>query len=218
MQRIAEPELMTEAEQVAAYAGADFEQPHQRFMELLRGHLPGLPSVGTALDIGCGPGDIACRFARAFDAWRVDGIDASAPMLAFARAAAERLGVSDRVHFHACHLPDGQAPLAAYDLVCSNSLLHHLGDPLVLWRSVRRWSHASSRVFVMDLMRPHSLEDARRLVEEHSSGEPEVLRRDFYNSLLAAYRPEEVREQLVRAGLDHLKLDVVSDRHWLLAG
>jgi SAM-dependent methyltransferase len=218
MQRIPEPELMTEAEQVEAYAGADFEQPHQRFIELLRASLPGLPSVGTALDIGCGPGDIACRFARAFDGWSVDGLDGSAPMLSFARAAAERQGVGDRVHFHACHLPDGQAPRPAYDLVCSNSLLHHLADPLVLWQSVRRWSHASSRVFVMDLLRPDSVADARRLVEEHSSGEPEVLRRDFYNSLLAAYRPEEVREQLERTGLERLKLEVVSDRHWLLAG
>jgi SAM-dependent methyltransferase len=218
MQRIPEPELMTEAEQVEAYASADFEQPHQRFMDLLQGCLPGLPSVGAALDVGCGPGDIACRFARAFLGWTVDGLDGSLPMLTFARAAAARLGVGDRVQFHVCHLPDGQAPRAAYDLVCSNSLLHHLGDPLVLWQSVRRWSHPGSRVFVMDLLRPESLEGARSLVEEHSSGEPEVLRRDFYNSLLAAYRPDEVREQLRRTGLEHLKLDVVSDRHWLVAG
>jgi SAM-dependent methyltransferase len=218
MQRIPEPELMTEAEQVAAYAGADFEQPHERFVDLLRERLPGLPSVGAALDIGCGPGDIACRFARVFAGWSVDGLDGSRPMLDFARTAAERLALADRVHFHACYLPDGQAPRSAYDLVCSNSLLHHLADPLVLWHSVRRWSHPRSRVFVMDLMRPDSLENALALVDQYSRGEPDVLRRDFHNSLLAAYRPDEVREQLERSGLGHLKLEVVSDRHWLVAG
>jgi SAM-dependent methyltransferase len=218
MQRIPEPELMTEAEQVEAYANADFEQPHQRFVELLREHLPGLPSLGAALDIGCGPGDIACRLARAFPGWSVDGLDGSVPMLVFARGAAERLALADRVQFHACFLPDGQAPRSAYDLLCSNSLLHHLADPLALWRSMRRWSHPQSRVFVMDLMRPASVDDARTLVHEHSSGEPDVLRRDFYNSLLAAYRPDEVREQLERSGLQHLKVEVVSDRHWLVAG
>ena len=51
----------------------------------------------------------------------------------------------------------------------------------------------------------------------YSRDEPEVLRRDFYNSLLAAYRPEEVREQLDRAGLKRLRVEAVSDRHWLVA-
>jgi ubiquinone/menaquinone biosynthesis C-methylase UbiE len=217
MQRIPEPELMTDAEQVLAYAEADFEQPHQRFVDLLGERLPGLPHSGRALDVGCGPGDITCRFARAFPGFRVDGLDGSLPMLELARKAAARFGVDDRAHFHACYLPDGDAPSDRYDLVFSNSLLHHLADPSVLWQSVRRWSPPGGAVFVMDLLRPDSPSAAARLVEEYARDEPEVLRRDFYNSLLAAYRPDEVRDQLKHAGLAPLSIEVVSDRHWLVA-
>jgi SAM-dependent methyltransferase len=217
MQRIPEPELMTDADQVLAYAEGDFAAPHQRFVDLLRERLPYLPSAGVALDVGCGPGDITCRFARAFPDFHVDGLDGSLPMLELARKAAAGSRLEGRARFHLCYLPDGEAPREAYDLVYSNSLLHHLAEPSVLWQSVRRWSHTASAVFVMDLLRPGSTDEARRLVDEYARDEPEVLRRDFYNSLLAAYRPDEVRAQLRQAGLAQLVLEVVSDRHWLVA-
>lgn len=214
MIRIPEPELMTDAEQVAAYAAADFEAPHSRYVELLRERLPSLPRAGTALDIGCGPGDITCRLARAFPEWNIQGLDGSEPMLRHARDAVSSHGLEQRVSFHQCLLPDGRAPEAAYDLVCSNSLLHHLADPMHLWQAIGRWARGA--VFVMDLMRPGSRAAAQQLVEDYSRDEPEVLRRDFYNSLLAAYRPQEVRDQLDRAGLSRLRVEVVSDRHWLV--
>lgn len=217
MDRIPEPELMIEADQVQAYAAGDFEEPHQRFVELLLERLPRLASVGHAVDIGCGPGDIARRLARALPGWHVHGVDGSAPMLAHAREAAARSALGGRLSFHECHLPDGAPPRPHYDLLVSNSLLHHLVDPLALWRSISSLSRPGSAVFVMDLLRPAAVLDAERLVDQYSAGEPDVLRRDFYNSLLAAYRPDEVRDQLRRAGLDELEVEVVSDRHWLVA-
>ena len=59
---------------------------------------------------------------------------------------------------------------------------------------------------------------AAELVERYCGGEPEILKRDFYNSLLAAYRPEEVRKHLFSTGFDFLKVDVVSDRHFVIWG
>jgi hypothetical protein len=73
-------------------------------------------------------------------------------------------------------------------------------------------------LFVMDLVRPPSQAQARRLVDLHAAGEAEVLRRDFYNSLLAAYRPEEVSAQLAAADLSSLETEVVSDRHLIVWG
>jgi trans-aconitate methyltransferase len=215
MDRIPEPELMTDTDQVRAYAEGNFEQPHQRFVDLLRERLQ-LGPKGNAVDIGCGPGDIACRLARALPGWNVHGLDASVPMLAFAREAATRLALQPRLSFYECYLPDGAAPRAQYDLLMSNSLVHHLNDPLALWQPIRRWSLPTSAVFVMDLLRPASTCEAARLVDEYAAGEPDVLRRDFYNSLLAAYRAEEVRDQLLRAGLRELDVEIVSDRHWLV--
>jgi hypothetical protein len=70
-------------------------------------------------------------------------------------------------------------------------------------------------ILIMDLLRPQSREAARRIVDTCAGDEPEILQTDFYNSLLAAFRVDEVRGQLQRAGLD-LHCSEVSDRH--LAG
>src|SRR5687767_4426423 len=117
MQRTPEPELMTDAAQVEAYASADFAQPHQRFIELLCQRFPALPQRGTALDLGCGPGDIACRFATAFPGWYVHGLDGSLPMLERGRRIVSAAALEKRVGLHGCRLPDGDAPLGKYDFV-----------------------------------------------------------------------------------------------------
>lgn len=218
MQRTPEPELMDDEAQALAYARADFEAPHSRVLTLLRERLPGLAARGAALDLGCGPADISLRFARAFPGWSVDGLDGSAPMLALGREAIEAAGLASRVRLAQAYLPDGDAPRARYDLILSNSLLHHLRDPRVLWESVRRWAAPGAAVFVVDLLRPASPEAARRLVEQYVAGEPEVLRHDFHHSLHAAYRCDEVRDQLRLAGLAHLDVEQVSDRHLAVSG
>jgi SAM-dependent methyltransferase len=218
MDRVAEPELMLDAYQARAYASADFEEPHSRFIDLLRQRLVDLPPNGVAVDLGCGPGDISFRFVRAFPQWTVDAVDGSPAMLELGRQTAARSRRGTRVRFHELRLPQGLAPSGSYDLIFSNSLLHHLRAPEVLWSSARQWSRAATLVFVMDLIRPESRDRASALVDRHAYNEPEVLRTDFYNSLLAAYRPPEIREQLRAAELGHLEIEVVSDRHFLVWG
>ena len=140
MERTPEPELMLDPEQVGAYAAADFEEPHQRFIELLKTRFAPLPQRGVALDLGCGPGDISFRFLRAFPAWRVDAVDGSPAMIAAGRAAAVAAGLDDRIELRQLLLPDGTPPRRSYDLLFSNSLLHHLADPAALWSSLPRWA------------------------------------------------------------------------------
>jgi hypothetical protein len=70
----------------------------------------------------------------------------------------------------------------------------------------------------MDLMRPATGAAAQALVDQYAAGEPEVLRRDFYNSLLAAFEPAEVRQQLAEAGLGHFSVTEASDRHLVIRG
>jgi NAD(P)-dependent dehydrogenase (short-subunit alcohol dehydrogenase family) len=87
----------------------------------------------------------------------------------------------------------------------------------VLWAAVVRWAKAGAPVFVVDLRRPDSVDDARRLVATHVAGEPDILRRDFFNSLCAAFTTDEISAQLRHAGL---ALDVVDvgDRHVITSG
>jgi SAM-dependent methyltransferase len=221
MKRVPEPELMTDPAQAQAYAEADFEAPHTQLMAELAERLPGLPQEGRALDLGCGPADIAIRFARANAGWLVDGLDGSSAMLEPGRARIAREGLGERVRLYERLLPTDRLPTSeGYDLVISNSLLHHLSDPAALWESARRAVHSARpcALFAMDLARPESAADVDGLVALHAAGEPEILRRDFRNSLFAAYRVEEVREQLAAAGLGKIAVERVSDRHWVAWG
>ncbi|HJO24170.1 MAG: class I SAM-dependent methyltransferase [Myxococcota bacterium] len=209
---------MEGAAQARAYAEADFSEPHSRLLEALHERLPLLPARGAALDLGCGPADVTLRFARAFPSWTVDGVDASAAMLRLGRERVDSEGLADRVRLVACRLPDDAAPRAAYDLLLSNSLLHHLADPATLWQVAKTHAAPGGQLFVMDLNRPGTPGAARALVEKHASGEPEMLRHDFHASLHAAYTLDEVRLQLAQQGLTHLGSQCISDRHWIVWG
>jgi hypothetical protein len=57
-----------------------------------------------------------------------------------------------------------------------------------------------------------------RLVELYAGGEPEVLKKDFYNSLLAAFEPKEIEHQLSMSRLAELSVTVISDRHMIICG
>ena len=101
----------------------------------------------------------------------------------------------------------------------SNSLLHHLADPDVLWREIAATAERRAHVLVMDLRRPETAEDARALVGEYAAGEPEVLRTDFFNSLCAAFTVDEVAAQLVRCGFgERLRVEPLGDRHLVVVG
>ena len=218
MERQPEPELMLGEEQARAYAEADFEEAHSRFVELLKETFSE-EALGTwVLDLGCGPADISLRVARAYPACFVDGIDGSQAMLSHGLEAVRREGLEHRIRLTHGYLPGAALPRDSYDAVVSNSLLHHLKDARVLWETAAEVTRPGAPIFVMDLMRPSTIAVAEEMVELYCPNEPEHLKRDFFLSLRAAYRLDEVREQLGQAGLSSLKVDVVSDRHLLVHG
>jgi len=116
------------------------------------------------------------------------------------------------------YLPCPHLAEHGYDFVASNSLLHHLADPAVMWQTVARCARDGAHVLVMDLARPPSELAVDALVETYAIDEAEVLRRDFRNSLFAAYTPAEVEAQLRSAGLEGLRVARVSDRHLAVSG
>jgi len=216
MERIPEPELMNEPEQARAYAEADFAEPHNRFVELLAAAFPALS--GEVLDLGCGPADITIRVARAFPACVLHGVDGAEAMLAHGSQRVAETGLSDRIRLTHGYLPEARLPCGVYDAVISNSLLHHLADPQVLWQTIAACGRPGAAVFVMDLLRPASRDEAAQLMDRYAADAPEVLRHDFYHSLLAAYRPDEVEAQLAAASLSGFRVEVVSDRHLTVSG
>ncbi len=217
LQRIPEPELMDEPEQACAYAAADFSVPHNAFVTFFQKCFPGF-THGKVIDLGCGPADVSIRFSRAYPDTSVLGVDGAEAMLAHGRIAVENGGLGQRLSLQQRRLPDADLPFEAFDAVISNSLLHHLDDPAVLWQTVRHVARPGAAILVMDLMRPARITDAESLARLYAADAPPVLQHDFFHSLLAAYNPGEVRQQLDSAGLIQLQVEAVSDRHLLVWG
>ena len=217
MLRVPEPALMVDIEQARAYAMADFSGPHRHFMELYQQRMGVLHQDGAVLDLGCGSADITIRFAQAYPDCRLYGVDGADNMLFFAKQAIDTLALHERVRLIRGVIPDLQLPLRGFSAVISNSLLHHLDDPLSLWRCIEQLAPSGCSVFMMDLRRPQSEAEAQQLTQRYSRGEPEQLKRDLFNSLLAAYTPTEVESQLQAVGMA-LEVEAIGDRHLLICG
>jgi SAM-dependent methyltransferase len=215
MKRVPEPELMDDEQQSIAYAKADFSTSNQFFVDSLVRDFPG--HLRAVVDIGCGPGDVVLRLAKAAPHAAITAIDGSAPMIELARTAARAAGVGDRLTLLNTRIPGPPPAAQSFDAMLSKDLLHHLPDPQVLWREVTRLGRPGAAVYVMDLVRPENEAIAEGMVAGGAGSEDPILQRDFYNSLLAAFTIEEVRSQLAAAGLE-LTVAPAGVRHMLIRG
>ena len=218
MIRTPEPELMDSQAQTLAYAEADFSDSNALFVASFIQRFPDLSQNGQLIDLGCGPADICVRISEELPGWNLTGLDAGENMLRRAKAAIAATGKQNQIKLRLSYLPDDQLQAGTFDAIISNSLLHHLPEPQTLWDTIARIGHSGAAISVMDLARPESEAKARALVETYSGDAPEILKEDFYNSLLAAYEPKEIAKQLQKAGLGHLTLEEPSDRHWIVTG
>lgn len=216
MDRICEQELMDDPAQALAYARADFTVENSFFVDLFQQHVSTI-LPGSVLDIGCGPGDILMRIAQAFPRCHVIALDGAPSMIRLAEEAVAKAGLESRVSLRCDRVQTFTLPGKVHAAV-SNSLLHHLADPLELWSRFAEWVEPGGPVLVMDLLRPSSVSDAHAIVDRYAAEASPQLRRDFYHSLLAACTRGEVSAQLARCGLDEWVLDCPDDRHWVVRG
>ncbi|MGI9210986.1 MAG: class I SAM-dependent methyltransferase [Methylococcaceae bacterium] len=219
MKRTPEPDLMDDECQAESYALADFAEPHNHFVAVFADAFPDFSGEGvTLLDLGCGTADVTLRFARHYPGCSIDGVDGASAMLAWGQRAIEQAGLASRIRLIQTRLPHPLPTSVRYGGVLSNSLLHHLEQPLDLWRCIGEYTQAGAPVMVMDLLRPDSEAAASALVERYAGTEAERLRQDFFNSLRAAYTIAEVQEQLACTGLNTLMIRPASDRHFVVTG
>jgi len=215
MQRLPEPELMNDAAQCQAYASADFAASNEMYVESARKLIP--VTAVAVLDLGCGPGDVMIRLARISPSLKITAVDGSSTMIQLAADAIEDSGLSQTIEILQGYVPGLPLVTGHFDAILSKDFLHHLPNPMALWQEIRRLIKLGGFVCVMDLRRPDSTEAALQIVRAVAGNEPEILQTDFYNSLLAAFTPEEVQDQLKAAAMD-LEVTAFGDRHMLIQG
>ena len=207
---------MDDPVQAAAYAMADFEEPHGMFIKTFQSQFPDIDFRGNVLDLGCGAADITVRFASTYPGCHLYAVDGAVAMLSEGKSRILSEGLEDRIELIHGVIPKLVIPASEYQAIISNSLLHHLHDPACLWECIKKYSCRDTAIFIMDLMRPDNAIEAEKLVNTYAAAEMPVLKRDFYNSLCAAFTPADVALQLRTAGLPHLKIEVISDRHMII--
>ncbi len=208
LQRLPEPEVMDSDDEVEAYASAAAQAYLEAIDRTFVDHVARLiaPAVDrriSALDFGCGPGQIPIMLAKRWPEMRLLGVDASPRMVEKARQDAGQAGVT--IAFEVLRLGDQGEPRlpypdGAFDLVTCNSVLHHLADPLAAVDELARVAKPDGALLVRDLRRPSALAFPLhvRVFGRHYSGE---MRRLFEASVRAAYTLAELRALLATSRL-----------------
>ncbi len=206
--RVLEPEVMDSVEESAAYAAMDHSGPNEAFVERLQA----LGAAGRMLDLGTGPGDIPLLVCERIEGALIVAVDQAESMLALARSRVEAQGLHSRIELRradAKALPFGDA---AFDVVFSNTILHHIPDPARLLAEACRVLRPGGVLLVRDLFRPDSVEALDALVALHAADDTPVQRALFRASLHAALTPGELYDLASRLGID-AEVVVDSDRH-----
>jgi ubiquinone/menaquinone biosynthesis C-methylase UbiE len=217
--RILEPEVMDTLEEALAYDAMDHTEVNRRFVDDLlqfAGQCEVVPS-GDWLDLGTGPADIPLELCRRCDAVRVMAVDLSTHMLDVARLKIEIAGLTDRVHLDCIDAKQLPYPDGAFAGVMSNSIVHHVPQPLAVLRQAWRVTRPGGLIFFRDLLRPTSDNDLRRLVDLYAADCTEQQRRMFADSLHAALSLDEMRALVADLGVAADSVQPTSDRHWTWA-
>ncbi|HEX5051350.1 MAG TPA: class I SAM-dependent methyltransferase [Planctomycetota bacterium] len=106
------------------------------WLPALAGVVQKLQRGAKVADVGCGHGASTILMAKAFPESRFFGFDYHEPSVRWARRAAERAGVAERVKFDVATAK--QYPGVGYDLVTFFDCLHDMGDPVGASAHVRK--------------------------------------------------------------------------------
>ena len=101
-----------------------------------------------------------------------------------------------------------------FDLVVSNSLVHHIPEPLEVLRDAVRVVRPGGRLFFRDLLRPQNENRVDELVETYAGQESDHARQMFRDSLHAALTLAEIRTLVESLGFPPAAVEETSDRHW----
>lgn len=217
--RVLEVEYMDTVEEAAAYDTMDHSHVNRLFVADLLAALGGRSADPDAamldvLDLGAGTARIPIELCQQHADARVLAVDAAVHMLELARYNVEIAGLIERVQLlqaDAKRLPfrDG-----LFHVVISNSILHHIPEPLLVVREAARVTAPGGLLFFRDLLRPASAEQLRDLVEQYAGAEAPAARQMFADSLHAALSLSEIRELVATLGFAPESVQATSDRHW----
>lgn len=212
LSRVLEPEVMDTADEARDYDSMDHSAVNRAFVaDFLAIWRDG---AGPVLDVGTGTAQIPIELCRQRPGARVVAIDAAEQMLAVGRANVSAAGLAGHIRLERCdakRLPHGDGEFGA---VISNSIIHHIPEPLAVLAEMVRVLRPGGWLLVRDLLRPDDEATLRRLVDLHAAGANAHQRQMFGDSLHAALTVAEVRAMVSGLGYPPDEVRQTTDRHW----
>ena len=225
LKRVLEPEVMDSEKEAQEYNDMDHSVVNQHFVEELfqfaRNQDPAAADAefdfGDVLDLGTGTALIPVELCRQDHECRVMAVDLAVSMLELARYNVEAAGMIERITLAQVDAKKMGYDRGAFDLVMSNSIIHHIPDPVICLQEMVRVTAEDGLLFIRDLMRPQDAETLEALVLTYTGKESEYSQQLFRDSLHAALSLDEIRDLVASLGFDPNSVQATSDRHWTWA-
>ncbi|MCA9495982.1 MAG: class I SAM-dependent methyltransferase [Nanoarchaeota archaeon] len=170
------------------------------------------PKGGNALDLACGSGELLFRFSNEFSQMNFIGVDLSKTMLDIANEKKNKLGINN-VNFKKLNIFDIDKKFEekSFDLITWNFAMHHCetkSDVVLILNKLDKLLKPDGTLFIIDLIRLKTEKMSKDYVNYTSSGLGKYFYEDSFNSYLAAFSYNEVREILNKSKLksyNHIK-------------
>jgi ubiquinone/menaquinone biosynthesis C-methylase UbiE len=213
MNRILEPEVMDTWLEATAYDAMDFTAVNTAFAT---DAIALDPHAIKVLDIGTGTARIPILMCQQRPQYLVTGIDLAQSMLIIGQRNVEAAQLTQRIRLERVDSKRMPYPDLEFDMVISNSLVHHIPEPLSLFQEIKRLIKLDGALLIRDLIRPENDLIVNDLVAKIGDGYDAQQQQLFRDSLKAALTITEVRSLIDRVGLTGVKLTQSSELHWTL--
>jgi ubiquinone/menaquinone biosynthesis C-methylase UbiE len=212
--RVLEPEVMDSVEEARDYDTMDHSEVNRVFVaDLLALWRP----RGRLLDVGTGTAQIPLEFCRQTTSAVIVAIDAAEQMLRVGQAHIDRAGLGHRIQLQTCDAKKMPFADRSFDAVMSNSIVHHIAEPLAALKEMARVLAPGGMIFVRDLLRPDDNATVQHLVQTYAGTANAHQQKMFEDSLRAALTLEEMRQLVGQLGFDSATVRQNTDRHWTFA-
>jgi ubiquinone/menaquinone biosynthesis C-methylase UbiE len=223
--RTLEPEVMDAPDDAADYEAMDHRAVNTRFVDdLLAAGLEDCrqafdpehddpPSIDV-LDLGTGTAQIPVLLCQRDLHLRVIAVDAAYEMLHLAKINVEIAGLRDAIQLDLGDCKELAYADRLFDAVMSNSILHHIPEPITVLREAVRVCRPGGLIFIRDLSRPDSVELVDFLVQQYAGAENAHQQQLFRDSFHAALTLDEIRALVGELGFAPETVQMTSDRHW----
>jgi ubiquinone/menaquinone biosynthesis C-methylase UbiE len=171
----------------------------------------------TILDLGTGTAQIPILLCQQMPRARILATDAAESMLKLAKRNIYLADLNDSIRL--AHVDCKRLTFAAdtFDIVMSNSIVHHIPTPEVIFSESVRVAKNGGTIFLRDLARPADKNTLDSLVATYAADCNSHQRQLFADSLHAALTVDEVRQIVVALGFSPKTVEMTSDRHWTWA-